>query len=291
MENANSARGGQFSILGLLLITTIIGIIAGALEAARPTLQGPSPPDFGPASPLAIQLRGIVVAVAVVLSCMGGLFMVLRPGPMWVRLIAVVTLIPAFALYLAHLSAASNTYIGLTSTSLLIPTAVSLGCALGATAAFSGLCVLPLRYAGFRLRRQRKTSAELAGGREESFAITKRVAAIVSLCIALGLLPVGDRLFADRTAYSGRVNINSIQLAGWFAPSSDDQTPINAMAQWINPNIRWMKLLLCSNNSRPVFSQSNWLTFPLNKAQGSVRLSTGTAPEGEKNDGHPQDQP
>jgi hypothetical protein len=198
---------------------------------------------------------------------------------------AVVALLPAFALYLAHLSTVSNTYVGLRSTTLLVSTAMGLGCALGATAAFSALCVLPLRYAGFQLRRQPQSFIDIAGPREESFAITKRVAAIVLLCMAVGMVRLGDRLVPERTiAYSVRINVNNSELVGWNTLSRGDQTPINAMAQWVNPNVRWLNLLLCSGSSTPVFSQANWLTFPLN-------LSTATTPAAEEIDEHPQDQP
>jgi len=284
-DGASDARGSQFSILGLILATTVIGIVIGALEAARPMLQAGGASEFGWASPRAIQTRGIVMAVAVVFSCMSGLFVVLRPGSIWIRLTAIVALLPAFALYLGHLSGASNTYVGLTTTTMLVPTAVNLSYALGMTAVFSALCVLPQRFAGFRMRRRPQLIVDIVARREENFAMTKRVAAIVSLCIALGLLSLGDRLVADSTTTdSGRININSAELARLFAPSPDDQTPINAMAQWINPNVWWMKFILCSSSSKPVFSQADWFTFPLNDVQGWVGLSAGRVPAVEKTD-------
>ena len=126
---------------------------------------------------------------------------------------------------------------------LSVPRTASLAGALAATSLLCGICVLPLRLAGYRLERPLR-SLQSAGTSQERFGLAKRVAAAALVGAAICIFPVGGWLIPNPTAtYTVRFDVNNeLQLTAMSALSRSDLTPLNAMAQWIDPAARWRVL-------------------------------------------------
>ena len=162
-EHYGRERGAQFSLLSLMVLITVVGLVVGLLEALRPTLDAFPDANFGAVAPserrVAYQVREIVLAMAVALTSVGGLWVVLRPRMMWLRLVAAVAVIPATGVYLSHLSGEVGDG--------FVAMAMNLSIALLAVAGLCGVTVLPLRMMGFRLSRKE------TGSRIESVATSQ----------------------------------------------------------------------------------------------------------------------
>ena len=101
-------------------------------------------------------------------AALGGVWVVLRPGTIWLRLAGLVVSLGVLGVYLPHLSGVA--------TEEFTASAVNLSIALAAIAMHTGISVLPLRLLGYRLHRplmaaQRVTAAPPQRGRE-SIAVT-----------------------------------------------------------------------------------------------------------------------
>jgi len=297
-------RRAQFSLLGLILVTTIIGVAIGVLEAMRPMLGSVrydggvitgSPPIS--LAPVAIQLRGVIIAAMIALAGTGGLWVVLRPGAIWVRLAAMIALIPAAALYLTYHSDAPNTYVGLSTTTHVVRTTTNIAGALAAVAVLCGLCGLPLRWMVFVFLRPLPLAIQAAERAPQPLGLTKRVAAILLLSTAIFLVRVGDRFIERNTpAYAGRININSYELSPLLAwsplgPTDEIQTPMSALAQWIDPKMRWNDVFLLKRGTHVhFFSQLDWLEYSLN-VQSSNSTTSEASPGEEKSNEQTQVEP
>jgi hypothetical protein len=219
---AGPERGAQFSLLGLLIATTLIAAAIGGLEALRPILsQDRGGRDGGlevlfrdlsarerTAAPNSIFVRKFVMALAVALSGIGGLWVVMRPGAAWFRLGALAIAIPVLAVYLTRLA-------GITDET--VTTALSLGLGFALVAAFTGLTLWPLRVLEFRLQRRPKAAASgapLANRRLADSAIPLAVAGLL-LVAGWPLMPRLERMASARL-----------------------QPPSQGFAEWIEPRLR-----------------------------------------------------
>ena len=106
-------RGAQFSILSMLIATTLIAAMVGALEALRPILSG----NIDQLSSVtryifdsvedvlrAPTIRALVAASVAASAALGGVWVVLRPGTIWMRLAGLVVGLGVLGVYLPHLS-------------------------------------------------------------------------------------------------------------------------------------------------------------------------------------------
>jgi hypothetical protein len=148
----------QFSILSLLVATTLIGFAIGGLEFLRPwmaveqtsidpwviddTLLGPASADPWIS---AGTIRVLVLSTFVAGIAVAAMLMMTRPGAAWLRLALLLIAIPTLSIYLLHL-------IGITSESLLLRTS-ELAIGFSMVAGLTALTVLPLRLFGYRLMR------------------------------------------------------------------------------------------------------------------------------------------
>jgi hypothetical protein len=141
-------RGGaiQYSVRGLLALTTVVAIAIGVLERLRPVLEAgaseaaytayvglpsaPSPQTGTRLLVLAVSIAGISWAV---------LWSILRPGSPWIRLLTTAAMAAALGVYLSHLSSPIfEPPLGIASQLLVLILIV-------------GGTVLPARLMGFRL--------------------------------------------------------------------------------------------------------------------------------------------
>jgi hypothetical protein len=90
--------------------------------------------------------RQLILGLALAGVIGGAIFAVFRPGPVWLRLVVLVTVIPTLAVYLTHLIGIGGAEIRQRS--------IELGVALAACASLAVIAVLPLRLMGFRLLRR-----------------------------------------------------------------------------------------------------------------------------------------
>jgi hypothetical protein len=144
----------QFSIRGLIVLTTLVAIVLGALEWLRPTLGTQS--DFesytdrigstwhhwltAPSS-----LRRAIMAAALAGASLAGMWCVLRPGLVWPRMILSVGLAAVLGVYLVHVAGSDR------------GPAVGLSISLAMYTMLAAASALPLRLAGVRLARPRRT--------------------------------------------------------------------------------------------------------------------------------------
>lgn len=241
-------RGAQFSLFALLLATTMTAGVIGLLEALRPTLQQVRGFDgwmYSVLSPLPLssaaeQARQVVMATAVALSALGGLWVVMRPGAIWLRLAMTSVLLLAGGLYLSHLAGADSVFVGLSGRSALFATAASLAIGLGSVAALLGLSVLPLRLMNFRWQRQLRPATQPAARAEDRARLIKRVAAILLLGAAIGIAPFA-RLLQRRGLGAESIEINGRLTVLWGdrSPLDEMATPLVAFRRWIEPQEFW----------------------------------------------------
>jgi len=158
-DSAKAPRHPQFSIRMLIILTTLVAVVLGILESLRPMLRNDQELSMYLERLLAsrleagflsgyfsdISIRQYVLAAAVAGTSLAALWCVLRPGAMWLRLIVAAVCLPLLGIYLANLSGGARD--------------VSVNLAIGLTtlAAIVGLSVVPLRLAGVRLARPRRT--------------------------------------------------------------------------------------------------------------------------------------
>ncbi len=149
---ATEAKHPQFSIRGLLLLTTLIAALLGILELLRPSLgQNASVSTLyeqvvaarlkenTAAEFLAgVSLRSVVLAAALAVAPLVSLACVLRPGRMWLRLLVAAALVPLLGIYLANLTGDD------------LGTGISLAVSLTVLAAIAGISAWPLRLLGVR---------------------------------------------------------------------------------------------------------------------------------------------
>jgi hypothetical protein len=234
-------RGAQFSLLGLLLATTAIAGGIGVLEALRPTLGGLSRSQFvdmsdlilfsPPSVRVAQQARLLVLSASVVLAALGGLWVTLRPGASWLRLAALVGLVPAIGVYLTHLSGAGN--------AAFAASAGSLACGLAMVAGLTSLSVLPLRLLGFRLQRSTPLAVEAVASQPARRQWIERMAAIFLLAVAVAAVPLTRELLRRNAIQDfGRINGGSMEWEP-LLPAGPMQTPMQAFAEWIDPGVIW----------------------------------------------------
>jgi hypothetical protein len=147
------ARHPQFSIRGLILLTTLIAVTLGTLEMLRPALR--TAPELSTAlervwiarsesNPAAefvvgVTTRSVVLASALAAVSLVSMACVLRPGPMWLRLIVTAILVPLTGLYLANLTDSDEA------------AGISMAVSLTLLSAITGISVWPLRLLGVRL--------------------------------------------------------------------------------------------------------------------------------------------
>ncbi|MCU0880589.1 MAG: hypothetical protein MUF06_22700 [Pirellulaceae bacterium] len=156
----------QFSIRSILIATALVAVTIAALKWLEPRLAyDPLGDRYGIARDLAIRsenlltggtvevMRGVFprnnrelfLAVAMASVALGGLWSVLRPGPVWLRLTTLALAIPILA---AYMSAAGR----MDSTERFGQTG-ELAMALASYAALAAVTALPLRLFDYRLMR------------------------------------------------------------------------------------------------------------------------------------------
>jgi len=238
---AGPERGAQFSLLGLLLATTAIAGGIGVLEALRPTLGSLSRSQFvdmsdllqltPPSARVGEQTRQLVMSASVALAAIGGLWVTLRPGGSWLRLAALVGLVPAIGVYLTHLSG--------TGDATFAASAGSLACGLAMVAGLTSLSVLPLRLMDFRLQRSTPIAVEAVASQPTRTRWIERMAAVFLVAAAVAAVPLTRELLRRNTIHDfGRTN-GGVMTWGALAPSGQMQTPMQAFAEWIDPGVIW----------------------------------------------------
>jgi hypothetical protein len=158
----------QFSILSLLMTTTLIAVSIGCLELLRPTVisadNDTAYSDFGlqltrveseatfgrleilrGLVPSPASLRQFILSMTVAGSAITGLTVVLRPGAIWLRLAILALALPTLGVYLTHLAG--------TSDDAFFTRAAELTTGFAAVAMLVGISVLPLRLMGLRVSR------------------------------------------------------------------------------------------------------------------------------------------
>jgi hypothetical protein len=173
----------QFSIRTLLIATTLIAGVIGVLEYLRPALAETQMQEvltFGfPGGIISLPnetftataLRASVLGAASAALAVGAIFVVLRPGLVWLRAIVLLTALPALAGYLIHLIGVSD--------SSLSQRIAELTCAFAALAAMTAVTVLPLRLFGYRLSRPAtatKTTTAPASSNQKATLISENAA-------------------------------------------------------------------------------------------------------------------
>jgi hypothetical protein len=156
-------KAPQFSVRGLLIVTTLVALCIGGLEAARPWLNDPvtsiSITDDGPLGASIVYYgqrlnrewfaswineggpRHALMSAILILTSVPATWAVLRPGAVWLRAAGVAICLPAAGLYLGQLTSLDRES---TLTITLWICAISL---------VAGLSVAPLRLMGYRVVR------------------------------------------------------------------------------------------------------------------------------------------
>ena len=215
---AGPERGAQFSLLGLLVVTTLVAAAIGGLEALRPLLGQDRGEDFaaltlwmdsiddGPASVWPIAVRRFVMAIAASLAAVGGLWVVARPGAMWFRLGAVAATVPILAAYLANVSgeASERTTI-----------AVNLGFGLGLVTILTGVSVLPLRMFDFRLQRKSAAAKSAQALQAERSRLVTRASVLCGITAVLVMLLASGPLVRR---YESNLRPPATAFAHWISP-------------------------------------------------------------------------
>ncbi len=227
-------RGAQFSLLGLILATTLVAAAIGSLEALRPILRSQSASELallfsrlGGENEAAADawlsprlVRQTVMAAAVAFAALGGLWITLRPGAIWWRLGAVALAIPVLAVYLTNLSVSgSGRFPGLSGVADTwnLATAVDLALAWTAVAFLAGMTVLPLRLFDYRLQRPAKAACRAQAADAVTPATSHRSPALLIGAVVLLAIVIGGMGLASR---------GNPQL----------RPPQAAIASWIEPN-------------------------------------------------------
>ncbi len=149
-------RHPQFSIGALIILTTLIAVALGILEWLRPTLRTDRELSIYLERLLAARMesgwvgeffaglspRHGVLAAALAAAAMTTLGCVLRPGPMWLRLLVTAVLVPLLGIYLANLTGSGR------------EASVNLAISLTVLSAVVGVSALPLRLLDMRLSRR-----------------------------------------------------------------------------------------------------------------------------------------
>jgi hypothetical protein len=221
-------RGAQFSILSLLIATTLIAATVGTLEALRPILSNNidqlSPPAryvFDSVEDVlrSATIRALVAAAVVSCAAIGGIWVVLRPGAIWLRLAALVVSLGVLGVYLPHLSGVGTEEFTTSATNL------SLG--LAAVATLTGITVLPLRLLDFRLQRAAGDPSRIvakppadSGKQPTDSADRKRLVSRAAALIVLPVLLVVGFLAAHWNEQQRTHSLKSPSraLADWVAP-------------------------------------------------------------------------
>jgi hypothetical protein len=253
-------------------MTAIAGVI-GALEALRPTLSAPNPRQFVDLSNLILfppfsarnaeWIRQIVIVTATVLAGVGASLAVIRPGAVWLRLVAVIVLAPVAGVYLTHLAASAEGY--------LVTTAVSLGGGLAGVAALCGASVVPLRLMGYRLLWAGWAEAVADGHSRVSERLGERTTerAAVALLLLAGVLavPAAKMTNRPRNGYADLCGKINGDVMSWLRikPANDLQPPISAFTQWaeyrdVNEfnGLIWLIARTIRPESSSLVNQSNW---------------------------------
>lgn len=230
---AGPERGAQFSLWGMLVVTTLVAAAVGGLEALRPTLaHGASDrnvltvwldsAESGQPFLSAKNVRQMVMALAVALSALGGMWVVARPGAVWFRLASVAATVPVLAGYLTHLSGDVDER---------ATVAVNLGIGLGLIAVLTGVSVLPLRIFDYRLQRK---AAPVGLAK----AIPADRSRLMSRAALLGWLVAFVGLAALCSPFIGRLQL---------------KPPATAFAHWVSPPpvIDWSQLFYYPPNPQP----------------------------------------
>jgi hypothetical protein len=148
-------RHPQFSIRGLIVLTTLIAAGLGILEWLRPLMRSEQDLSRYLEGLIAARLEGrlfvdmasaasvrqYVLGAGMAMISATALWCILRPGAMWLRLVVTAIIAPLFGVYLANLTGDREA-------------SVSLAIGLTALAAVVGVSVLPLRLSGLRLERK-----------------------------------------------------------------------------------------------------------------------------------------
>lgn len=275
-------RGSQFSLLALLVSTTLIASLVGVLEWLRPALvadQGASlfanvidnwqfrriatTPE-PPLNPLLA--RHLVMASAVVATALGGLWIVLRPGAIWLRLAAMAAAITTLGVYLTHLEG--------TGGDEFVPSAINLGIGLGQIAGMVGITALPLRLMGYRLQRQPRSVAVTTSPVTERQRVIGRAAALTGF-----LLLIAGSILCTRIAES--------RYGARASP------PMKAFADWMEPWRRRRQILITTIGSaihiyKPIPTGIFTTNYELNFNDGSIITSGSTTSTNSPSEAEPQ---
>jgi hypothetical protein len=174
--------GATFTVRGLMAITTLVAIVIGSLEAARPWLRpysdiyeleldladGVSPPPILEATvraPASAPFRVVQLSILEAhrlgqfrLALSAGLFAaaallayaaMLRPGAVWLRLAGLAALVPAAAWYVCHL------------TDTDFESTITLTLWTATTTALVAGSLVPLRLMGYRFLRSKSSAVEV----------------------------------------------------------------------------------------------------------------------------------
>jgi len=217
-------RGSQFSLMALLVSTTLIASLVGFLEWLRPALMGDQGASLfanvidnwefrriatGAEPPLnPLLARNLVMASSVVAATLGGLWTMLRPGAIWLRLAAVVTSVAVLGIYLTHLAGIRGDE--------FVPTAVNLGVSMSQIAGLAGITTLPLRLMGYRLQRQPRTVAVATTLVTERQRLIGRAAALTGFLLLIAGSILGTRMAENR--YGARASPPMQAFADWMEP-------------------------------------------------------------------------
>lgn len=215
-------RGAQFSILSLLIATTLIAATVGTLEALRPILSNNidqlSPPAryvFDSVEDVlrSATIRALVAAAVVSCAAIGGIWVVLRPGAIWLRLAALVVSLGVLGVYLPHLSGVGSEDFA--------ASAVNLSVALAAIASLTGITALPLRLLDYRLQRRSVALQRVTGNSDlksakaaERSRIVRNLAALAGVLTLTAGFSFGDRVSQPRNTLQHPTQA----LARWAAP-------------------------------------------------------------------------
>jgi hypothetical protein len=204
---AGPERGAQFSLLGLLIATTLIAAAVGGLEALRPTIGGDRAAVLlGEISRPARQVRELVLGVSVALAAIGGLWVVARPGAIWFRLAAVLATIPVLAGYLTHLAGVTDER---------TTAAINLALSLAWVAGLTGFTILPLRLLDYRLMRRAKAPAAV---RVEAPSKVRQVARWAAVAVAVTFLVIVPVSYWSGTSRTARKSTPTAIFAAWIQP-------------------------------------------------------------------------
>ena len=231
-KSTGRERGAQFSLLALLAMTTLIAAAVGLLEWLRPMLSLESMvEDRGEITWLwetqrveeggwmsRQNLRQPVMSAAVAISAVGAVWVVLRPGAVWLRLAAMAIGLAVFGTYQAHL-------LGVASEQFT-EQAINLSLGLASVAALTAITVLPLRMMDFRLQRLAKaanTEPIVTASNDSPMPGANRTRLLGRVAALLGLLVL----------IAGGIPV----LRHFYRPGAQTalQSPSQAFAHWMSP--------------------------------------------------------